>query len=105
MALHYFLNEDHTYRECDLMEWSTQFKSTNRKIADDKINGYHISTVWLGYDHNWLGDGPPLLFETMVFKDDGSMQEIYCDRYSTWEEAEAGHKKAIEWVNNGCKDE
>jgi hypothetical protein len=27
--------------------------------------------------------------------------EIYCRRYSTWQEAEEGHRKAIEWVKEG----
>jgi hypothetical protein len=40
----------------------------------------------------------------MVFKGKGSSEE-YCDRYSTWQEAEEGHKVAVEWVKNGCKEE
>jgi hypothetical protein len=49
-----------------------------------------VSTVFLGIDHNF-GNGPPLLFETMVF---GGEYDGYCKRYSTWEEAEGGHKTA-----------
>ena len=29
----------------------------------------------------------------------------YQVRYTTWHEAIEGHKKAVEWVLNGCKDD
>lgn len=99
--MHYYLNEDKTYTPCDLYTWAKQFESIDRHLTDDEINGVRISTVWLGNDHNHFG-GKPHLFETMVFKNDDS---IYCQRYTTWQEAEEGHKKAIQWVLGGCKDE
>lgn len=34
------------------------------EFGDDDIR---VSTVWLGLNHNWDPDGPPLIFETMVF--------------------------------------
>lgn len=38
-----------------------------RRVAWTLIGeGIEISTVWLGIDHNFF-DGPPLIFETMVF--------------------------------------
>ena len=49
-----------------------------------------VSTVFLGLDHSF-GGGPPLLFETMIF--DGGEEE-HCVRYSTWQQAEEGHKEA-----------
>jgi hypothetical protein len=103
MSLFYYLNTDHTYHPCDVHEWREQFEKMDRHVADDVINDLRVSTVWLGNDHNILGDRP-LLLETMVFEGKGYM-EIYCDRYSTWDEAVIGHKKAIQWVKDGCKDE
>jgi hypothetical protein len=50
----------------------------------------YVSTVFLGLDHSF-GEGPPQLFETMIF---GGEHDEYQERYSTWDEAEAGHKKA-----------
>jgi hypothetical protein len=50
-----------------------------------------VSTVFLGLDHQW-GDGPPLVFETMIF---GGEHDQYQERYSTWDEAEAGHKQGV----------
>ena len=48
----------------------------------------------MGLDHAFMG-GPPLLFETMIF---GGEHDQFQERYSTWEEAMAGHKKAVELV-------
>ena len=48
-------------------------------------------------------DKTPIVFETMVF--DGDRSDIYQERYATWKEAEDGHKRAIEWVKNGCKED
>ena len=104
---HYFLNEDHSVRHCEFMEWAEQFKKMShadtRHVGNDMINGHHVSTVWLGLDHNYYG-GPPLIFETMVFHG-YSCDDIYMDRYTTWEQAVEGHKKAIQWVRDGCKEE
>ena len=50
--------------------------------------------VFLGLDHSF-GSGPPLLFETMVF---GGPLDEEMDRYTTWDEAEAGHKAMVKRV-------
>lgn len=102
MSDHYYLKEDRTYEPCDLMTWANQFQNINRHVAEDFVNHKRISTVWLGMDHNDFG-GNPHLFETMIFNENG--EDIYCDRYSTWQEAEEGHEKAIQWVLEGCKDD
>lgn len=51
-----------------------------------------VSTVWLGLDHRYAGDGPPLIFESMVF---GGGLDQFCRRYSTEEQARAGHEDVI----------
>lgn len=75
-----------------------------RRVAMDTLDdGRWISTVWLGMDHRF-GEGPPLIFETMVFPP-GDMGDLYCERYSTEAEAIAGHDqivaraKAGEWMS------
>lgn len=50
-----------------------------------------VSTVFLSLDHRHFGDGPPLVFETMIFP--GAEMVGRC---STWEEAEEMHAKAVE---------
>jgi hypothetical protein len=62
-------------------------ESQNRHVAKTKGPGCKISTVFLGLDHSF-GEGKPLLFETMVF---GGKFDQETNRYSTWDEAEAGH--------------
>lgn len=93
----YYLNEDKTYRPAELLEWAEQFENMNRHVGNDVVCGKHVSTVWLGLDHNHFG-GVPLVFETMVFSEHDGNSDIYMERYSTWDEALEGHKKAIEWV-------
>lgn len=100
----YFLNEDKTYRQCEVLEWGMQFETMNRHVGDDVIDDKHVSTVWLGLDHNYFG-GSPLLLETMVFDGPCGGRDIYCERYSTWDEAVEGHKRAIQWVLEGCIDD
>jgi len=105
---YYYLNDDNTYEPCSIKEWSNQahkFYSTGGKhVGDDFIDGHRISTVWLGVDHNYFSDSAPLLFETMVF--DKDKNSIYCELYSTWDEAEEGHIDAlINLAKDACKDE
>lgn len=104
----YYLNDDHTYRPCEIEEWANQFREKNKikRVASDSIKGKRISTVWLGIDLNsgHFDTDKPLLFETMIFIEPGS-EDIYMDRYSSWDEALEGHKKAIQWVIDGCKEE
>lgn len=71
----------------------------SRRVAFTKIIKHccSVSTVFLGIDHSY-GAGP-VLFETLVFgvgKMDGWMW-----RYSTLEEAKAGHQKVVNAVKNG----
>lgn len=67
-------------------------------IGDETINGVRISTVFLPINHQLDPQASPLLFETMIFDSDGNVIYDYQERYSTWDEAEAGHKKAVELV-------
>lgn len=81
---------------CSYETWTDQWHDPNTKIvAQDTVAGSSVSTVYLGTDHGW-GDGPPLIFETMVFEDGPLDQE--CVRYSTREQAVAGHGAMIQRV-------
>lgn len=77
--------------EPDLEKWGGWFEQQdNRRVASTEIGGQSVSTIFLGIDHQW-GEGPPLLFETMVFPDGDE-----CERCSTWEEAELQHAAMVE---------
>jgi hypothetical protein len=69
-----------------------------KRVAENYVGPLWVSTVWLGLDHGW-GDGPPVIFETMVFKTEGAdninWDEDICERYSTEEEALAGHERIV----------
>jgi hypothetical protein len=82
----------------DIREWGRMYKSDNRHVALDDIDGVKVSTVFLGLDHNWADEGPPVLFETMVF---GGPLDMEMDRYCTWDEAEKGHAAMVERVKRG----
>lgn len=81
----------------DMEEWGKCLGNIDRRrvaytIVAVEPETVTVSTVFLGLDHNWLGKGEPLLFETMVF---GGEHNECMDRYPTWEEAEAGHGLAV----------
>ena|ERR1035437_7692535 len=94
-----------------LEEWAIEFEYSDRTVEKTDIDKVHISTVFLGLDHDMFGD-VPILFETMVFYDgDASDADAkifdrlnsrgifgYFKRYSTWEQAEEGHKECVEIV-------
>lgn len=91
---HYVLDENKQVVRATLDEWAKFFENREaRRVARTELPGHVVSTVFLGLDHQF-GDGPPLLFETMVFPEDSS-GEVDMDRYSTWEEAEKGHRRMV----------
>lgn len=78
-------------------EWREYVEHPERKrVAWDEIEGVRISTVLLVLDHNFGFPGPPLIFETMIFGLETLAEEQW--RYSTREEAEEGHRRAVELV-------
>lgn len=83
-------------------EWLRLYE--NNVVKQDELpNGYFVSTIWLGIDHNFGHcKGPPsehipIIFETLVFKTK-CRHEVDGRRYSTKAEAEAGHAEfAMKW--------
>jgi len=65
-----------------------------------EIGDSSVSTVFVSLDHGF-GDGPPVLFETLIF---GGPLADEGERYSTKAEAEAGHVKWVKLVEE-AKDE
>ena len=71
-------------------------RETDRRVARDILpDGKVVSTVWLGLDHRFSEDGPPLIFETMVFPSETDFLDMDCERYSTEAEARAGHAATV----------
>lgn len=74
-------------------DWKTQ-----RRVARTDVGEFSVSTVWLhGIDHGF-GDGPPVIFETMVF---GGKWDQEMARYCTEEEAMRGHLSVLDRLREG----
>lgn len=80
-----------------LRAWGQDFQDERlKRVARDTLpNGIVVSTVWLGLDHRF-GQGPPLIFETMVFlPSSASGNELAMERYGTEADALAGHARLV----------
>lgn len=93
----------------DLIEWATWMKTGNRHLGKNEWphptnpeQRILVSTVFLGLDHNFLQDGPPVLWETMVF---GGPLDGKMDRYTSRQAAEEGHARWVKRVEAGINDE
>ena len=86
----------------DGLEWSYWCGSHNdeRIVGRWEFGDIVVSTTFLSIDHNLFGDGPPILFETMVF---GGPCGGRMRRYATWEEAERGHMRVCKIVRRRTK--
>jgi hypothetical protein len=75
-------------------------RRAERHIGRTRIARCYVSTVWLGLDHSF-DDGPPLIFETMIFvprlKDRSrpSSPDCWTERYSTQDQARLGHERVV----------
>jgi hypothetical protein len=88
---HYIL-EGREIVPVEFLEWAEWFETNReaRQLARDAREGVEVSTVFLGLDHSFSQEGPPIVFESMIFGGelDGEMQ-----RYATYDEALAGHRE------------
>lgn len=93
MAIEQYILEGHVPVACsDMMKWGKFMQGKDsRRVALTQVGDIQVSTVFLGLDHSF-GIGAPVLFETRVF---GGPLDEEQDRYSTWDEAEAGHAAMV----------
>jgi len=95
-------------------EWGEWMNSVeNRRVAETSLNGWWVSTVFLGINHDYSGAGPGIWFETMVFAEGkepmvpelgGKLREHLTDmqlRYRTYAEATRGHEGLVEMIRCG----
>lgn len=103
-SLHYKLDADNRPVPCSFEEWTSDFEA-RRQLAETLTERCRVSTIFLGLDSGW-GDGPPIVFETMVFEKephefemDGEKYVIHEDleqhRYSSYDDAMTGHRAAV----------
>jgi hypothetical protein len=91
--LYYLQDENGEPYSVDMMTWALWFERNDRRIAYDEVGGFSVSTIFLGLDHNW-GEGPPVLWETMIFSD-GTTWDGHAERYTSRAAALKGHKRAV----------
>jgi len=91
MMGYYILDGKEPVEIFDVMTWAVQIGMTDRIVKQTTLGQTRVSTVFLGIDYQF-GEGPPLLFETMVFGGEHNGDQW---RYSTWDEAETGHETAV----------
>ena len=81
-------------------EFAEAIGTQPRFVGEDTLEDVNVTTIFLGID---LGHGrskKPILFETMIL---GGNLNGETQRYSTWEEAETGHKTMVELVKTAQK--
>jgi hypothetical protein len=81
------------------------------QVGETTLHGWRISTIFVGVNRRFMGEGPPLVFETMIFRTDETYEDadtkapagqeelnLWQARYSTWDEALSGHAIAVDLV-------
>jgi hypothetical protein len=85
----------------DILTWAAWYENAERHIGLDTIRDVKVSTVFLGLDHNFYGEGPPILWETAVF---GKEDTDIAARYASKELALAGHKKICDELRTAYRE-
>ena len=107
---YYKLDENYNAIPCEVDElvWNEKTRRVGNDIVGTKLKRFinlisfgkfsvliEISTVFLGINHQY-SNGKPRIFETMIF---GGKYDQEMERYSTWNEAEEGHKRWVERIS------
>lgn len=89
------------YRHSDYVPRDREASTVGREVVQTAGGPFLVSTVFLGVDHDMTGHGPPLVFESMAFEgEEVTADEVFMERYVTWEEAEEGHAKMVQLVKD-----
>ena len=79
----------------DISQWDLLYSISKRFIEQTSKGDVTVSTIFLMFDHNFSNDGPPILWETMVF---GGKHSGNTTRYTSAKDAKLGHKIACQLV-------
>lgn len=110
---------DRNGKRLSVVEFNDYLQDLEYKVLKQCWYGpFFVSTVWLGVDHRFRLDlddeSKPLIFETMIFdkreKERKKAEPLighevneYQERYSTEEEAYAGHKEACKIAEKAAR--
>ena len=90
---YYILDAENHVLEVDVMTWARSLEDDSRRVGYTEITSeVTVITTFLGLDHRHFGDGPPILFETMIF---GGPLDEYQWRYASHDDALTGHQAAV----------
>lgn len=96
MANDFYILEGKETIPVDHLTWVKWFViADNLIIARASFGEILISTVFLGVNHQWNPDLPPLIFETKFFSGKYNGKQI---RYPTYDEAFEGHRQCLRLV-------
>lgn len=98
MTPHKYILDEHGNPkiEPDLIKWAQWFEKAERHVAVTQVADSKVSTVFLGLDHNFNKNGPPVLWETMVFGGILDQEQERCS--GNREQAEAMHLNMVQLV-------
>jgi hypothetical protein len=99
MKMWYLLDDEGHPRPVDINSPESMAQWTMpgaRVVLQDRRGSAFISTVFLALNHSF-GDGPPVLWETMIF--DHPAWSDYQERYSSKSDAILGHLRALALVD------
>lgn len=90
------------------MDWAQWMQDADRQLAETFFGdrAIRVSTVFLGLDHSF-GRGAPVLWETMVFVEEGvTIEGIdgYMDRYTSRQDALQGHEAICTYIERAIDE-
>lgn len=106
---HYILDDQGNVQiEPDLFTWGDWMQNNRDKrlIAWDEVNGFIVSTIFLGLDFDIAEECEnAVLFETLIRDGDNLDNWRWARRYDSLESAKAGHAIATELARVGSFNE
>jgi hypothetical protein len=92
----YILDENDEPEKCDdLLKWAEWRATHDQHLLYDVVGDVEVSTVFLSVDYRHLGDGPPILWETMIF---GGPHDRCMERYISKLAALQGHAHIVAFL-------
>lgn len=104
MGRYYILHQGEVVEEPDYAKWAQWYKNSYEgvhQVASTEAQYGTVVTVFLGMNMTLSQSDPPLLFETRV---KGGWLDDQWERYSTLDEAKAGHEAWVARVRAAEED-
>jgi hypothetical protein len=93
---HWILDDKGRPKLVDLFTWARWFGTAERIVCQETIGQNTVSTIFLGIDHSFMEEGPPILWETMTFGAKLNNEQMRCA--GSKEQAEAMHEEMVRLV-------